>query len=163
MIEETALILSCDGEHADIETRPQGSCGSCASSGVCGVGVFSKVFGNRKTVVRIVNSLDAKPGDQVIVGLHESAISRVSLVFYLVPIIVMILSAILGQRLAIGIGQTSHDLFAILGGCVGFISGLAFVRIFAKKIQGDSRYQPVMLRFATSERVKFDIEPKLPA
>ncbi len=163
MIEETALILNCEGEYADIETKPQGSCGGCASSEVCGTSAFAKVFGNRRTVVRVVNSLDAKTGDRVIIGLQESALTRVSMIFYMVPIVLMILLALLGQELAIGFALISHDLMAIIGGAIGFIAGLGFVRMFAKKVQKDSRYQPVMLRFATSERVSFNIEPKLPA
>jgi sigma-E factor negative regulatory protein RseC len=163
VIEEVALVLNCDGEYADLETKPQSSCGSCSSSSVCGGGVFSKVFGNRKSVVRVANSIDAKPGDQVIIGLQESALSKVSLVFYMVPIISMLLLALLGQESAIRLGFESHDLFAVLGGAVGFVIGLVLVRVFAKKVQGDSRYQPVLLRFASSERVKFDIDPKLPA
>ncbi len=163
MIEETALILNCDGEYADIETKPQGSCGGCASSGVCGTGVFSKVFGNRKTVVRVVNSLEAKTGDQVVIGLQESALSRVSMVFYLVPLFAMILLAIVGQEMAIRMGYLSQDPFAILGGGIGLLTGLWLVRVFARKVQEDPRYQPVMLRFATSEKVAFDIKPKLPA
>ena len=163
MIEEVALVLNCDGEYADIETKPQSSCGGCSSNSVCGAGVFSKVFGNRKTVVRVVNSIHAKPGDQVIIGLQESALSKVSLVFYMVPIISMLLLAVVGQESAIRLGYASYDLFAVLGGVVGFLVGLGLVRIFAKRVQGDSRYQPVLLRLATSERVKFDIDPKLPA
>jgi len=163
VIEETALILSCEGEFASIETKPQSSCGGCSSSGVCGAGVFSKVFGNKKTVVRVVNSIDAKPGDQVIIGLQESALSTVSLVFYMAPILSMLLLAALGQWMASQFGFTPQDLFAIIGGLVGFAVGFGFVRLFTKKVQGDSRYQPVMLRLATSERVKFNIDPKLPA
>jgi len=163
VIEETALILHCDGEYADIETKPQSSCGGCASSGVCGTGVFSKVFGNRKTVVRVVNSIEAKPGDQVVVGLQESALTRVSMVFYIVPLISMIILAVVGQEMAIKLGYLSYDLFAILGGGVGLFTGLWLVRLFAKKAQQDPRYQPVMLRFATSEKVAFNIKPKLPA
>ncbi|MCP4996742.1 MAG: SoxR reducing system RseC family protein [Gammaproteobacteria bacterium] len=163
MIEETALILNCDGEYADIETKPQSSCGGCASSGVCGTGVFSKVFGNRKTVVRVVNTLKAKPGEQVIIGLQESALSRVSMVFYLVPIISMILAALLGQEMAIRLGYVSQDPLAILGGAIGLFAGLWLVRVFSRTVEADSRYQPVMLRLATSEKVVFDREPKLPA
>jgi len=163
VIEETALILNCDGEYADIETKPQSSCGGCASSGVCGTGVFSKVFGNRKSVVRVVNSLKAKAGDQVVIGLQESALSRVSLVFYLAPLFAMILLAIVGQEMALRMGYLSQDPFAILGGVIGLLTGLWLVRVFARKVQKDPHYQPVMLRFATSEKVAFDIKPKLPA
>ncbi len=163
MIEETALILNCDGEYADIETKPQSSCGGCASSGVCGTGVFSKVFGQRKTVVRVVNTLQAKPGEQVIIGLQESALARVSMVFYLAPIIAMILAALLGQEMAIRLGYVSQDPLAILGGAVGLFAGLWLVRLFSRTVEADSRYQPVMLRLATSEKVVFDCEPKLPA
>ncbi len=163
MIEETALILNCEGEYADIETKPQSSCGGCSSSGVCGTGVFSKVLGNRTTAIRIINSINAKPGDQVVIGLQESALSRVSMIFYLVPILSMILLALLGQEISISYGYMSHDPSAIFGGAVGLFAGLWFVRVFSKRIYGDSRYQPVMLRFATSEKVVFDTKPKLPA
>ncbi len=163
MIEETALILSCDGEHADIETKPQSSCGGCTSSSVCGTGVFSKVFGNRKTVVRVVNSLRAKPGEQVVIGLQESALSRVSMVFYLAPILAMILFAILGQEMALRLGYLTQDPLAILGGAIGLFAGLWLVRMFSRTVQEDTRYQPVMLRLATSEKVVFNSEPKLPA
>jgi sigma-E factor negative regulatory protein RseC len=163
LIEEIALVLNCDGEYADIETKPQSSCGGCASSGVCGAGVFSKVFGNRRTVVRVENSISAKVGDQVIIGLQESVISKVSLVFYMVPIISMLLLAVLGQETAIRFGYESYDLFAISGGTIGLLVGLGLIRLFAKKIQGDSRYQPVLLRFAMSEKVQFNVEPKFPA
>lgn len=163
MIEETALVLNCDGEYADIETKPQSSCGGCASSGVCGAGVFSKVFGNRKTVVRVENSIKAKPGDQVIIGLQEASLSRVSFVFYLVPLLTMIVLALLGQEMAIKLGSQLHDPFAILGGGIGLFAGLWLARVFAKRVQQDPRYQPVMLRFAASEKVSFDIKPKLPA
>ncbi len=163
MIEETALILNCEGEYADIETKPQSSCGGCASSGVCGSGVFSKIFGKRKTVVRVVNSIKAKPGDQVVIGLQESSLSRVSVIFYIVPLVSMILVALLGQEIAIKLGYLSPDPFAILGGGIGLFFGLWLVRLFAKTVQQDPRYQPVMLRFATSEKVVFDTKPKLPA
>jgi len=163
VIEETALILSCDGEYADIETKPQGSCGGCASSAVCGTGVFSKVFGNRKTVVRVINSLRAKPGEQVVIGLQESALSRVSMVFYLVPILAMILFAILGQEMALRLDIVPQDPLAILGGAIGLFAGLWLVRMFSRTVQEDSRYQPVMLRLATSEKVAFNRDPKLPA
>ncbi len=163
MIEENALILSCEGDYASIETRPQGACGSCSSSEVCGTSVFAKAFGNRRTVMRVPNSIQAKPGDQVIIGLQDSALTKVSMVFYMVPIISMILCAIFGQGMASMFGYVSHDKFAIIGGVFGFIAGLGLVRIFSGKIQKDSRYQPVMLRFAASEKVTFDINPKLPA
>ncbi len=163
MIEETALILGCEGEYADIETQPRGACGSCASSGVCGTGVFAKVVGRRKTSIRITNSINAKPGDQVVIGLQESALARTSMVFYLVPIVSMILTALVFQQISIGLGYLSHDPLEIFGGSVGLFGGLWFVRVFAQRIYGDSRYQPVMLRFATSEKVVFDTKPTFPA
>jgi sigma-E factor negative regulatory protein RseC len=163
VIEETALILSCDGEYASIETQPQGSCGSCASSGVCGTGVFAKVLGQRKTSIKIKNSINAKPGDQVIIGLQESALSKTSMIFYLVPIVSMILIAFVGKQISASLGYLSHDPLEILGGSVGLFAGLWFVRLFAQGMYGDSRYQPVMLRFATSNKVVFATKPTLPA
>jgi sigma-E factor negative regulatory protein RseC len=163
VIEEHALILSCEGEYATIETKPQGACGSCSSSGVCGTSVFAKAFGNRRTEMRVLNSIQAKPGDQVIIGLQDSALTKVSLVFYMVPILSMLLFAILGQNMATVFGYAAHDSFAIIGGVSGLVVGLVLVRIFANRVQQDSRYQPVMLRFAASDKVKFDINPHLPA
>ena len=71
MIEERALVTSRDGEFANIETRRTTACGHCQVESACSTSLLSKYFGYRNLSVRALNPIDACPGDEVIVGLHE--------------------------------------------------------------------------------------------
>ena len=155
VIEETAVVLSCDNsEFAYVEVHPKSSCGGCSASGVCGTAALSKVFGNKPTVTRVYNTLGVKPGVRVVIGIHEKALSRISVMFYLVPLIALIILALLGQSLATWLGFTAQEPFTILSGLVGLMVGLYLTRRFSERVNRDERYQPVMLRYADSSTVE---------
>jgi sigma-E factor negative regulatory protein RseC len=146
VIEERAVVISCSGEFADIETERKSSCGGCSANGVCGVGVLAKVFGRRRSIVQVINSIGAKEGDRVIVGLQDGALVRGSFVFYIVPILTMIAGAILSDIFAGRMGLTTTEPFSILGGLLGLMLGLFLARRFSEMVSTDERYRVVMLR-----------------
>jgi sigma-E factor negative regulatory protein RseC len=157
VIEESAVVISCTGEFADIETERKSSCGGCSANGVCGVGVLAKVFGRRRSIVRVVNSINAKEGDRVIVGLQDGALVRGSFVFYIVPILTMIAGAIFSDMFAVWVGLTTTEPFSIFGGLLGLMFGLLLARRFSETVSTDERYRVVMLRHEhQSVNVKFD-------
>ncbi len=146
MIEESGTVIKCDGEFADVETERKSSCGGCSATGVCGTAVLAKVFGNRRSIVRVVNSIAANEGDRVVVGLQDGALIRASLVFYIVPILGMLAGAILGEAVAEKLGLIMMEPFSIIGGLLGLISGFMFARRFSDRVRNDERYRVVMLR-----------------
>jgi len=155
MIEETALVTACHGEFAEVQTQRTSSCGACAAKGACGTSVLSEVLGNKPALFRVRNPLGARPGERVIIGLQESALTRAAVAAYLAPIAGLIGGAAgmqgLAERLAL-----SPEPFAILGGLLGLGGGLLWVWGFGRRIRDDQRYQAVILRRADFVPVHFD-------
>ncbi|HDP89981.1 MAG TPA: Fis family transcriptional regulator [Thioalkalivibrio sp.] len=140
MIEESARVVRLEDGYAWVETQRKSACGQCSASKGCGTSVLDKVLGRRRSVVRVLNPVGAELGDEVVIGLGEGAFVRGSLAVYALPLVTLLAGAMLGQWL----GQA--DVAAVLGGLAGLAAGFAWVWLFTRRIAGDSRYQPVILR-----------------
>ena len=154
MIEETALVTSLDGEFAHVETRRDSTCGHCQVGSVCGTSLLNQFFGNRKVSVRALNPIEASPGDEVVVGLEESALTRASVRFYLVPVLLLMGFAGSAQWLAEGLGFVSTEPASVLGGLLGLIIGLVWARYYVGRTDSDNRYQVVILRPANPFKIE---------
>lgn len=154
MIEEMALVTSRDGEFANIETRRTTACGHCQASSACGTSLLSNYFGYRNVTVRALNPIDACPGDEVVVGLNESALTGASVSFYLMPILLLIGFALFAQWLAEGLNFISTEPASLFGGLLGLVIGLVSARHNALRFSRDTRYQAVILRSANQAEVR---------
>ena len=159
MIEEQAVVVSCEGDYAEVETQRKSTCGDCSASGACGTAAVAQMFGKRKTLLKVANPIDAQPGDRVVLGIEDSMVTRASFVSYMLPVFALILTAILGRLGAAQLGATATEPYAVLGGLLGLIIGLFLVRGFSQRIGHDRRYQPVILRQAR-DSVKVDFIPE---
>ncbi|PLX62990.1 SoxR reducing system RseC family protein [Sedimenticola selenatireducens] len=157
MIEESAIVTATNGEFARVETQRATSCGSCEAKSTCGTSALAKVFGNRRTVVEVLNPIGAVTGDRVVVGLDESALTRASFFFYIVPLILLLAGGILGQWFAETISLQSTEPLSIICGLLGLLIGLVWLRWFAFKTSRSSSYQAVILRRTSSIHVISDI------
>lgn len=145
MIEETAQVISTEGEFVWVETQRQSTCGGCAANQACGTATLAKVLGNRRTRVRAINRDGARVGDRVVVGIDESALIRGSLAVYAVPLLGLLVGAVLGGLLSERLLIDGESLTLGLG-IAGLLGGLVWLRGFTRRIRSDSRYQPVVLR-----------------
>lgn len=145
MIEETARVLELDGRFAWVEATRTSACGACESNKGCGTSVLSKVFAGKTTRLRVINEVGAVVGEQVMVGLDESAFLRGSLAMYLIPLLGLIGGGLCGQWLALTNGGNA-ELSSALGAVAGLVSGLVWLRGFSRRIADDLRYQPVIVR-----------------
>ena len=148
MIEESARVIRVEDGYAWVETQRKSACGSCAANKGCGTSVLAKVLGRRRTYVRVLNPVDAKLGDDVVVGLGEQAFVKGSLAVYTLPLLTLLVGALVGEWLG-GLYQWG-DPAAVAGGLLGLAAGFAWLWLFARRIGGDSRYQPVILRRVVS-------------
>jgi sigma-E factor negative regulatory protein RseC len=146
MIEERVTVTASDGEFAQVSTQRVSTCGACGARGACGTSALAKVLGSRRTSVRVLNPIGARPGDEVIIGLQESALTRASFAFYMVPLLSLILFAILGKWLAGALQFGPTESGAILGGLFGLAAGMVWLRGYAGRISQDHRHQAVILR-----------------
>ncbi len=145
MIEETARVVACKGEFAWVEAARNTACGQCSANKACGTAVLSKVTGRKITRMRAINTIHARKGDTVTIGLQESALLKGSFAVYILPLLLMLFFAIAGKVIALQTDwpvETTVIVFAV----AGMITAAVWLRRFTRRIQNDRRYQPVILR-----------------
>lgn len=142
MIEELAVVVDAGDGYAWVETRRRSACGACSASAGCGTATLAKVWGERRTRVRVISAWPLRPGDTVIVGLAEGALLRGSLLVYLLPLALLLAGALLGQAAFVGAGEEP----VILAGAVGLGLGFLAARAVSRRLQSDIRFQPVVVR-----------------
>jgi len=146
LIEEKAIVLSSADGIAQVETQRYSTCGGCSVQAGCGTDMLARVFGNRRNRLSVLNPVDAKPGDRVIIGFDEHTLVKASLIVYLVPLLSLILGAVTGQLGAQRMDLASPELAGIFGGFTGLLAGLFWVWLKTRYVQTDTRYRAVILR-----------------
>jgi sigma-E factor negative regulatory protein RseC len=147
VIEETGQVVDVQGAFAWVESERSGSCGSCAVNKGCGTGALAKVMGNRRVRLRVLNRIEARIGDQVVIGVSESGLLRGSLAVYAAPLSGLFAGTLAGYALASSLyPEWPADPAAIAGALAGFVAGLAWLRGFSRRTATNPAYQPVVLR-----------------
>lgn len=145
MLEESARVIAAANGFAVVETQRRSTCESCSAQKGCGTAALGKSLGRRPAQVRALNRADAGIGDHVVVGIAEDALLRGSLAIYLVPLLLMLAGASLGQRVSLGLSLPGEGL-SVLSGVGGLALGFAWSMLFSRAVRHDGRYRPVVLR-----------------
>ena len=128
MIEQQARVVQVSDGIAEIVTRRQTACGACDARSGCGTSLIAAWFPERHLTLHLRNSVNARAGDEVIVGLDEAMLQRGSLLLYALPLAGLLLGAVVGERLFGALGL-SAELGAVASGLMGLIAALAYVRV----------------------------------
>lgn len=146
MVEEHGVVVEVSDYYAWVKTQRQSSCGQCGASKGCGTASLAQVLGQKYNEIRVINHLNAKVGDHVVIGLEEQALVRSSLLLYLLPLLTMFIAAIGLEWLGQVWHWPSNDLYTMGAGLLGLLFGLAGVQFWSRHLADDSRYQPVLLK-----------------
>jgi sigma-E factor negative regulatory protein RseC len=146
MIEQTAVVVSVQGDLAEVEGERQGACGGCAVDGACATSVIASYFGHRRPVLQAGNPIGARPGDRVIIGLPEGALLTASLLAYLAPLLSMIGAAIAGAQIADFLAPSYVRGLSILAGLGGLIAALGWLARLSRTGSLATRCRPRILR-----------------
>jgi sigma-E factor negative regulatory protein RseC len=141
MLEQPAIVLAIEGENARVEARESGTCGSCGTAG-CSTRRLAQLFGRQRGVFSIANVLQARSGEQVVIGIPSGLLWRSAFRLYGSPLIAMVGGALAGQWLG-------GDLMAIMAAAGGLAIAFAWQRIAPAPDPG----VPVMLRRLGDEAV----------
>lgn len=147
MLKETAQIVETfvesDGSQwAIVEIKRQGRCGNCQAEGSCSTTLLAEFFANRiQHRLKLLNTLNAKQGDYITIGLLETTLLKSAVLVYFVPLLLLFVC-----------GMTAQFLFAPLNeGWVGiaslsgFFIGLCISYVINQRISKNPHYQPIML------------------
>ncbi|MEJ2694544.1 MAG: SoxR reducing system RseC family protein, partial [Candidatus Thiodiazotropha sp.] len=116
---------------------------SHCSTNSCTTSVVAKLFGVRRNRLLLENSLGARPGDQVVIGIPDQLLVRASLMAYLLPLVVMLVITALGDM--VGLNELLLSLLALGGLAMGFFT----VRRVSRG-STSQHYQPRLLRIVAS-------------
>jgi sigma-E factor negative regulatory protein RseC len=147
MIEERGEVTAVNPPYATVMTRRSSSCGGCSTKG-CGTGALSELFAARNQSMQVLNPIDARPGDQVVLGLEEGALLRGSLAVYIVPLFAMIAGGMLGEALAPSLSLAASEYLSLPAAFAGLSAGFLWVRRFGRRMMNDHRFMAVILRRA---------------
>lgn len=159
MIEEQALVTGCDGEFAEVAPQSQAGCGSCGSRSACAAGSLASLFGKKPIVLRALNPIGASPGERVVVGLEAEMLSRGALAAYILPVATLIGGAMVGEGGGQWLGLATEP-FAVVGGLLGLLGGLAWLGRFSRRVARDPRYQAVILRRSAPVETPIHFHPR---
>jgi sigma-E factor negative regulatory protein RseC len=146
MIEEVGQVVDVQGEFAWIESERTTTCGNCAVRKGCGTSAIAQVLGQRRVRLRVLNRIQARVGDEVVIGISESGVVRGSLAVYAAPLFGLFAGALAGQVLGNSVLEMQSDLPAVAGAIAGFVAALAWLKRFSRDRENDAAYQPVALR-----------------
>jgi sigma-E factor negative regulatory protein RseC len=152
MIEERAVILSLENRpngypDATLEIERKTACGLCGQTRGCGNSLWGKLFAHKSSAFKAQNSINAKVGDSVVIGINEAALVKSALLLYIVPLVTMLIGAILATQI--------HDTngYAMLGAAIGLVLGFVWVKGHTMSSSYFNLQQPVILRLVFEETV----------
>lgn len=90
MIEETATVTRIGSGRVWITSRQAGGCAGCMQQSSCGTATLSKLLPQRE--LSLTCELALQPGDQVRVAIDDSCLVWGSLLLYLLPILLTLLT-----------------------------------------------------------------------
>ena len=150
MIEEIGTITAVDKDHIWVETEIKTTCSGCQAKDNCGTGVVAKAFAPKSDKLIFRCHQQASVGQKVKLGIPEEALLSASAWVYLLPLLVLIGGALLGQYLLPLLGL-AHEGFLILFafGC----TAASFLWVKRRlKGAGDHSYQPKLLALLPKEQ-----------
>jgi len=145
MIEEKARVIAVENNKLLLEAETSSACNACAARQGCGTSVLSKWVGRKLTRFQAPNTVNARVGDEVVVGLAEEAMLKGSVFVYLLPLLAMIGFALLADGL-ISADTASRDLLVLVFAVAGFVLMLFFSRWFLSTNSNRTKLTPVVIR-----------------
>ena len=139
MITEPGKVVALKGDRVWVQTIRASACQSCSARSGCGQKVLAAASGGRANQILVSNSINARVGDEVTIGIDEQALLGASILVYAVPLILMVVASILGHKLSGG-SDGAAMLAAVAGLALGFLTG--------RKLQhaGGREYEPRLVR-----------------
>lgn len=147
MIEEYAIVTKCSGTQATLEIERRTACGICGQKRGCGNATWGKLLGHDAHDFTADNTVNAKIGDSVVVGISEQAVLNSAFFMYVVPLVGLLLGTMLADYFF------KNQFYVILGAVLGLTLGFVWVKghLIGHDKSGvayTKNYQAVILRVA---------------
>jgi len=139
VISASGQVIKIEEDFVWAQIEGNSACAHCTARPGCGVVELTKLFGRRANHIRIPNSMKASLGDEVILGVSETALLKATVMLYLLPLLSMLISA------GVINVMVSNEVSIVLAAGFGLFAGLGAVRYLALRNATDNTLQPFML------------------
>ena len=141
MVEERGKVVAIESGAVWIEPEEQSGCHSCQAKASCSSSVLAQWYGKSIRHIRAISTDQSlSVGDHVLIGIPDHSLLTMSLVVYALPILLMLMTA--GGVYSLGVS----DLVVALGAALGLVIGMLLIRYIDRRIDGNLRYQPRVIR-----------------
>lgn len=156
MIEEIGTITAVDNDHIWVETEIKSTCGACAAKDNCGTGVVAKAFAPKKELLILRCSKRASVGQKVKLGIPENHLLSASALVYMLPLLVLLLSALSSQWLFSQLGLNSELWIIAFSAMTTFLC----FRWVKHALSGESsrQFQPRLLALIPEKNSQINIK-----
>ncbi|MCP4876703.1 MAG: SoxR reducing system RseC family protein [Gammaproteobacteria bacterium] len=131
MITEAAVVKRCDGRQVELELQRGSTCAGCDLNQACGTGALGRLLGQRRKPLIIDTEHEYAPGDRLLLGLPESALVKVSLTIYGLPLLGMVVAGLLAVL------ASAAEILVVLIAIIGFFCGYKFATYLTQKLEQD--------------------------
>ncbi|WP_088332328.1 SoxR reducing system RseC family protein [Lacimicrobium sp. SS2-24] len=143
MIEELGTIKAVDNDHIWVETMIKTTCGGCVANQSCGTGAVARTFSPKTQTLIFRCNKPAEVGQQVKLGIPEEALLGASALIYLVPLLVLVISALSAQYVLPQLGL-HNELWIVMVSFVATLMSFLKIRHILKNDEKPT-YQPRLL------------------
>ena len=153
MIEKPGVVIKTETQFAIVKVIPASGCQHCVSHHECGMTNLLSMFQPKYGTVKVVNQLAVQIGDQVIIGLEENSLLKISMVFYLLPLVGLFIGAISYQWIVVMMRWPELEILTIGASLLGLGLGLLQAQRIHAKISQNRRYYPVIIKKVSEKSI----------
>ncbi|MCW8879548.1 MAG: SoxR reducing system RseC family protein [Kangiellaceae bacterium] len=136
---ETGLVTKIEGNNAWVNTKAKLACSSCQVESTCGNGILEKYLAGKIFISLVPNQLNAEVGDEVILSVAKSSVTKASFVVYFMPLLLMTSFAFIAEKLFVS------EPVTIISGMLGLSIGIVFISIYNRFVAKKEHFMPKMV------------------
>lgn len=133
---EQGVVIDIDRGRVLVEAGPNASCCDCAAAGSC---MIAASGGKRR--IWMENSRGARLGDEVSFFIEERAVIAGSVIYYAIPVVMLVTGIVAGLSLAGRFGA-DPEFASIAGGVVGLIMSYGITAVISSSIKKRDLFVP---------------------
>ena len=139
---ERGIVVEVDGGAILVETAAGPSCEGCAAGHSCAL-----IGSTARRRIRMENTLGARVGDGVAFIVEGRAVVAGSLLFYLLPAVMLVAGVLLGGGFG-GRAGADRELASVLGGLAGLIMSFPAVAALSAALKKRRGFSPRLVEVA---------------
>lgn len=118
MIEQQGRVIECVNKTVRVRIGGTSGCSACDAGKGCGAGVFGRLLRRKPAVLELKNTVNARRGQAVMVGIPETAFLALVARGYLYPLLAGLAGAMVAWSAfsRISPGPLALDLLTLAGG-----------------------------------------------